>query len=162
MGADIIGMAETNSAWSHHHLRNALHQQARKQYEQHKLSLSSPSQDIDPVPEKETFQAGGTLTMVTNSPVPMAFGEPHHDPTGLGRWSSLSFRGKDERFLTIFTAYRVCKGSIQSSPIGSALAANTNTTEAKGLKTHNRAKSFSQILLKRFDMSKQKVTPSLS
>ncbi|KAI2499371.1 hypothetical protein MHU86_15083 [Fragilaria crotonensis] len=162
MGADIIGMAETNSAWSHHHLRNALHQQARKQYEQHKLSLSSPSQDIDPVPEKETFQAGGTLTMVTNSPVPMAFGEPHHDPTGLGRWSSLSFRGKDERFLTIFTAYRVCKGSIQSSPIGSAFSREYEHHRGKGIKTHNRAKSFSQILLKRFDMSKQKVTPSLS
>jgi hypothetical protein len=64
----------------------------------------------------------------------MAFGEPHHDPTGLGRWSSLSFRGKDERFLTIFTAYRVCKGSIQSSPIGSAFSREYEHHRGKGIK----------------------------
>ena len=99
MGADIIGMAETNSAWSHSHLRNSFHQQSRKQYHQHKIAFSSPLPEIDPVPETETFQAGGTVTMALNSLVPMAFGDPPQDSTGLGRWSSIRFRGQDERLL---------------------------------------------------------------
>lgn len=134
IGADIIGMAETNTAWSHYHLRQSLHQQSRKQYQQHKISFSFPIPDIDPVPETETFQAGGTLTMALNSMVPMAFGESHQDPTGLGRWSSLTFRGQDERFLTVFTAYRVCKGSIQSSPIGSAFSREYEHHRGLGIK----------------------------
>ena len=72
--------------------------------------------------------------MALNSLVPMAYGDPHQDPTGLGRWSSLSFRGQDERFLTIFTAYRVCRGSIQSSPIGSAFSREYEHHRSKGIK----------------------------
>ena len=104
LGADIIGMAETNSAWSHSHLRHSLHQQSRKQYHQHKVNFSSPLPEIDPIPDTETFQASGTLTMALNSLDLTAFGVPPQDPTGLGQWSSLNFRGQDENFLTISTA----------------------------------------------------------
>ncbi|KAI2494121.1 hypothetical protein MHU86_20392 [Fragilaria crotonensis] len=72
--------------------------------------------------------------MALKSMVPMAFGEPHQDPTGLGRWSSLSFRGQEERFLTVFTAYRVCKGSIQSSPIGSTFSREYEHHRGLGIK----------------------------
>jgi hypothetical protein len=52
----------------------------------------------------------------------MALGETHNDPSGLGRWSSITLRGKEDHILTIFTAYRVCKGYIQSSPVGSSFS----------------------------------------
>jgi hypothetical protein len=85
MGVDIAGMAETNTAWVHPHLRSLLSARARKQYHSAKLSFSSPSQIIDPIPEKETYQSGGTVTLSTDALVSMAFGDDLVDPTGLGR-----------------------------------------------------------------------------
>ena len=72
------------------------------------------------MPDNESFQAGGTLTLATNHLVSMATGDKHTDKTGLGRWSAISFRGKEEKIFTVLTAYRVCKGNIQSSSVGSA------------------------------------------
>jgi hypothetical protein len=120
LGADIVGMAETNSAWEHFHIRNTFSTIARKQFSLHKVNYSSPTTEIDPIPVNESFQAGGTLTLATNNLVPMALGEKHSDKSGLGRWSAISFRGKEEKLFTVITAYRVCKGNIQSSSIGSA------------------------------------------
>jgi hypothetical protein len=74
------------------------------------------------MPDAESFQSGGTLTLATKSLVPMALSDPSKDNSGLGRWSTISFRGQEDRKLTVFTAYRVCKGHIQSSPIGSAFS----------------------------------------
>jgi hypothetical protein len=123
IGADITGMAETNSTWDHFHLRHTFHASARKQFQLHKVSFSSPSTLIDPIPDTESFQSGGTLTLTTNNLVPMALGETHNDLSVLGRWSSITLRGKEEdHILTIFTAYRVCKGNIQSSPVGSSFS----------------------------------------
>jgi hypothetical protein len=79
LGADIIGMAETNSAWEHSHIRTTFHATARKQFQSHKVHFSSPSKDIDPMPDTESFQSGGTLTLATNTLVPMALGDPSKD-----------------------------------------------------------------------------------
>ncbi len=122
LGADIIGMAETNSAWTHFHLRQTFHASARKQYHSHKVSFSSPSAEVDPIPEKESYQSGGTLTLATNNLVPMALGDNHNDQSGLGQWSTITLRGQEDRLFTIITAYRVCQGNIQSSPVGSSFS----------------------------------------
>ncbi len=42
------------------------------------------------------------------------------DPTGLGRWSGISLKGRDNSCLSIITAYRVCSGSPRTAPLGSA------------------------------------------
>ena len=42
------------------------------------------------------------------------------DGTGLGRWCGTTIAGQDGRKLSIITAYRVCSGSPQTSPIGSS------------------------------------------
>ena len=115
-------MVETNSAWTHFHLRQTFHASARKQYASHKVSFSSPSDDIDPLPEKESYQPGGTLTLVTNNLVPMASSESHNNPSGLGQWSTITLRGQGDRLFTILTAYRVCQGNIQSAPVGSSFS----------------------------------------
>ncbi len=86
------------------------------------MSFSSPSADIDPLPEKESYQSGGTLTLATNHLVPMASGENYNDPSGLGRWSTITLRGQEDRLFTIIMAYRVCQGNIQSAPVGSSFS----------------------------------------
>ena len=122
LGADIIGMAETNTAWQHHHLRQLFNTRAHQHYQMAKTSFSSPSVEIDPIPERETFQSGGTITLSTRDLVPMALGTDISDQTGLGRWSGQTFRGKGNKTLSVITGYRVCTGSIVSSSIGSAFS----------------------------------------
>ena len=122
IGADIIGMAETNTAWQHTHLRSLFTSRAGKHYGAAKISFGYPIETIDPVPERETYQSGGNTTMTTGTLVPMSHGEHITDPTGLGRWSGHTLRGKSNKFLSIITAYRVCTGSIATSSVGSAFS----------------------------------------
>ena len=133
LGADIIVMAETNSAWEHSHIRTTFHATARKQFQSHKVHFSSPSKDIDPMPDTESFQSGGALTLATNTLVSMALGDPSKDISGLGRWSTISFRGQEDRKFTVFTAYRVCKGHIQPSHIGSAYSRKYTRHKQQGI-----------------------------
>ena len=132
IGADIIGMAETNTAWQHHHLRQLFTARSRQHYQIAKPSFGFPSNDIDPIPERETYQSGGTITLSTRDLVPMAFGADITDPSGLGRWSGQTFRGKDNHFLSVITGDRVCKGSIASSPIGSAFSREYEHHQSQG------------------------------
>ena len=141
-------MAETNSAWEHFHLRNTFSTIARKQYPLNKVSYSAPTTAIDPMPDNESFQAGGTLTLAINNLVPMATGDNHNDTTGLGRWSALSFRGKEEKICTVLTAYRVCKGNIQSSSIGSAFSREYEYHRTNGSKSPQPRKIFLQDITK--------------
>ena len=118
--ADIIGMAETNTAWCHPHLQTLFTSLSRKHFDMATTTFSSPSTVIDPIPDTETYQAGGTATLSTQSMVSMALGPGLMDPSGLGRWSGQTFRGKDGKSLSIITAYRVCKGTITSTSVGSS------------------------------------------
>ena len=122
IGADIIGMAETNMALQQHQLHTSLAQQAQKHFGATKTSFGFPDTTTNPVPDKETFQSGRSLTMITGSLVPMSHGGHIMDPTGLGRWSGHTLRGKSNAFLSIFTAYRACSGSIGTLPIGSTFS----------------------------------------
>ena len=116
-------MAETKTAWTHPHLRNLFTSRARQHFNTTKVSFSSASGTIDPIPEKEMYQSGGTITLSTQAIVSMAYGDDISDPTGLGRWSGQTFRGKDKKLFSVITAYRVCRqGSIASAPIGSAFS----------------------------------------
>ena len=83
--SDIVGMAETNTAWTHPHLKALFKARANQQFQSAKISFSSPNSDIDPILTNETYQSGGTLTMTINEMVSMALGTEIQDPTGLGR-----------------------------------------------------------------------------
>ena len=122
LGADIIGMAETNTAWQHPHLRFHFTACARRHYPLMKAAFSSPTKEVDPIPEKETFQSGGTTMLTTADLVPMVFGANDNDPTGLGRWSSQTVRGKNQKMFTAITGYRVSKGTISAKRVGSAFS----------------------------------------
>ena len=139
---DIVGMAETNTAWVHPHLRSLFISRARKHFLMAKVSFSSPTQHIDPIPVNETYQSGGTTTLLTSTLVPMAYGNDITDPTGLGRWSGITIRGKDTKQLSVITAYRVCPGSINTSPIGSAFSREFEFHRTQGTKSPNPRRIF--------------------
>jgi hypothetical protein len=120
LDADIVGMAETNTAWDHRHLRQAFSSRLKRHYQMSRVSFSSPSPTVDPMPDTESYQAGGTTTFTNRKMVPFSYGAVFQDPTGLGRWNGLHFRGENNTQFTVLTGYRVCSGSINTAPIGSA------------------------------------------
>jgi hypothetical protein len=81
--ADIIGLAETNTAWQHPFLRQTFQKAVR----QHgapltKISFGSPNKTIDDIPVSETFQAGGSTTFIMGSWTTAAYGKDVQDTTG--------------------------------------------------------------------------------
>ena len=117
---DIIGLSETNTCWSHPHLKSDFKTAVRRFHKQSKVSFGSPTQEIDPCPNTESYQAGGNLTMVNGPMSSRVYGADIQDPSGLGRWSGFTLLGKDNNKLTIITAYRVCHGSPSSASLGSS------------------------------------------
>jgi hypothetical protein len=68
------------------------------------------------------------------------------DKTGLGRWSGLSVTGKQHRTISIIVGYRVCKGSIQSSGLGTAYHREYEYYDDRKKKSPNPRKEFLQDL----------------
>ena len=117
---DICGMAETNTAWQHPYLRsefNAAIQASGIRIS--KVHFASPSRDVDDVPSKETFQAGGSITATLGAWTTTVFGSEIQDPSGLGRWSGVNIRGRKNNILSLITGYRSCSGSKFTAPLGS-------------------------------------------
>ena len=144
--SDISGMAETNTAWQHYHLRADYNQKARKHFIMVRTAFSSPTHKIDPISEHKSFQAGGTITMATCNLVPLSHGPTLLDPTGLGRWSGLHFRGKAHRVFTVLTVYRVCGNSINSASLGSSFAREYEHFRQQGAKSPRPRKILLQDL----------------
>lgn len=49
------------------------------------------------MPENESYEPGGRITFATKKMVPISHGSQVVDATGLGRWSGLHFRGKENK-----------------------------------------------------------------
>ena len=143
---DIAGLAETNTCWSHPHLQTAFRTSLRSFPGQAKVTFGYPTRNIDPCTEKESFQAGGNLTLVTGTAVSQIHRQPIVDPTGLGRWSGLTFQGKLGTQLTLITGYRTCNGSVKTSPLGSTYIREHSYFKAKGETNPNPRTHFIQDL----------------
>jgi hypothetical protein len=103
IGAGAICLAETNLNWHHsqHHasFRRCLH----KHWPASRYQSSVPEEIF-----LGDYQPGGTVTLAVDrwtSRVVLSGADPY----GLGRWSYLMLRGKQDRQICIITAYRVCK-----------------------------------------------------
>jgi hypothetical protein len=70
-------------------------------------------------PPHETFQAGGSLTVCLGKWTTCIYGKDIQDVSGLGRWSGVTLRGKQENSVSLITAYRTCAGTRQTAPLGS-------------------------------------------
>ncbi|KAI2507940.1 hypothetical protein MHU86_6473 [Fragilaria crotonensis] len=113
---DVFGMAETTSGWQHQYVQDKFKQCIRRQLQIGKAVFGSPSCQVDPLDNKETFQSGGTIQVVRGNMTTTVFGPPISDPTGLGRWCGFTIIGKADNKLSVITGYRTCRGSIATSP----------------------------------------------
>jgi hypothetical protein len=78
----------------------------RKTVQQHfqsaRMALSSSTVSCK---RDSAYKPSGTLTVTTDKWTSRSTGKPLVDPSGLGRWSSISFLGKQVKHLSIITAY---------------------------------------------------------
>ena len=121
---DLVGISETNLPWLQvPHLTAEFRHCLRRQFTVGKGEYSSPDSTVDPVLPTGNFQAGGTVSFAVGNLVPTIANpltSPIHNPTGMGRWSGLTIRGRGNALLSVITVYRVCRRSMSSTPIGSS------------------------------------------
>lgn len=136
LSVDIVGLSETKTPWTQlPHLQDNFRRCLRRQFPQCKVEFGSPSSETDPVKATDVYQAGGNLSFAHGSLVPMLSGNQSlHDPSGLGRWSGLTFRGKKGQYFTVLTGYRTCRGSIASASLGSSYHREYSSIKATGTK----------------------------
>lgn len=96
--SDIICVAETNIRWNDTNYNNCS-QIIKKYYKQSKLATSN-SADIT----LGNYQPGGTATVATAKWTTRAI-KTITDDSGMGRWSGIQFRTKQNHSLYIITAY---------------------------------------------------------
>jgi len=112
--ASVMCFQETNLRWDHNnHTRVA--QIMRKSYDAVKISVSSSDE-----PSAPEYQPGGTF-IATLGPWTSRVQHAANDSTGLGRWSYLTLRLKNDRKLQILSGYRVCE---QNPTLGSRTCYN--------------------------------------
>ena len=105
--ADIISLAETNLDWKHSEIRHNFREKVHQYWDN--TSIATSSSDLR---TKSPHQQGGTATIVRNpwsGPATMAA-----DTSGLGRWTEATINGKQDRKVTIITAYRSNPGDIKN------------------------------------------------
>ena len=122
---DIVGLSETNVPWLQApHIQAAFRNSLRRQFGIGKVVFGASTHDVDPITHTDTFQAGGNLSFITGALVPTIEGSTTtvnlNDPTGMGRWCGMTIRGKGTSRLSVITAYRVCRGTIATAPLGSS------------------------------------------
>jgi hypothetical protein len=145
---EVYGMSETNTGWQHAHLQADFKSCVSRQFQYGKTIFGYPSQDIDPLPIKETFQAGGTLQVIQGDLTTTVSGLPIQDTSGLGRWCGTSFIGKAGQKFSVITGYRTCSGSIQTAPLGSTFHREYEYFREKGVKAPQPRTQYLQDLSK--------------
>ena len=134
LDVDIVGLSETNTCWSHHHLASDFRSSIRNYHRQSKTIFGIVSPEVDPCSQSETFQAGGNLTCVMGSLTARVKGSDITDPAGLGRWSGVSLEGTNSKKLSIITAYRVCSDSPR--PPHLVVLFSENMSSSRNVATH--------------------------
>jgi hypothetical protein len=100
-GVDLFAFAETNTEWLNKATLGKFQQSVRKQWTHHQTSTSTSSTAFE-----GTRKPGGTA-MGTVGKWSCSFEERGSDPAGLGRWSYIRIRGRQNRQVVFVTAYQV-------------------------------------------------------
>ena len=108
---DIIGMSETNLKWNKFSCYDRLTQRTSKWWENTHCSFAYNSHDVS----SAKFQPGGTAILTKNQLSHKVQSPRKQDPTGLGRWTSTLYQGKQNKLLRIIQVYRPCKPNPHSA-----------------------------------------------
>jgi hypothetical protein len=102
---EIFGLAETNTNWKSYNINNNLDHILRNKFSHSSTILSSNRFNPTNV---TAYQPGGTLQTCTGHWVSRCIGKIIDD-RHMGRWTGQTFQLKQQKTLSIITAYRPCK-----------------------------------------------------
>ena len=108
---DIIGLSETNLKWNRFSCYDRMTQRTSKWWENTHCKYAYNIHDVSTA----KFQPGGTALLSINQLSHKVFPSKSQDPTGLGRWTSTLYQGKNNTTLRIIQIYRPCKPNPQSA-----------------------------------------------
>ena len=102
--ADIFAFSETNCNWERPLVYHEILQPFRKRWKHLVLQPTTPDCAHNPTLAQQPRLQGGASLGVTG-PLVSRIIHRGQDQSGLGRWAHTTFRGKDDRRLTIISAY---------------------------------------------------------
>jgi hypothetical protein len=102
IGAGAICLAETNLNWHHTQHPASLRRCLHRNWSASKYQMSIPDEVF-----LGDYQPGGTLTLIVDRWTSRVI-KSGMDPYGLGRWSYVILRGKQNINICVVSAYRVC------------------------------------------------------
>ena len=100
---DIASLVETNTHWKHNNSIPRLKQVIKKFWSRINISTSETITSWSSI-----YKPGGTVT-ITTSNIASTVVDSGEDKEGLGRWSYVTYGGKNKTKVTIVSAYRTCK-----------------------------------------------------
>ena len=131
-GIDIGCLSETNTAWERTKVRKAARNMVKRGLQRSARLITATSK----VKAGSTHKPGGNGIIVSGAWAPYVR-EARADPSGMGRWASVTMQGRKEKKLTIITAYRVCAQNEQHAGEQTAYMQQYGLMRAQGTKNPN-------------------------
>jgi hypothetical protein len=123
---DLACLPETNADWKKYSIRSACNALLRRHFRHHRLITSTSTADAT-----HAYLPGGTATIVTNG-YTGRIASSGSDPRGLGRWTYVRLKGKNNSRILVVTIYQVCKTTIHSAGDSTAFSQQWNLLRADG------------------------------
>ena len=108
---DVLGMSEINLRWNKFSTYDRLSQRTSTWWENSHCQYAYNCHDVS----TSKFQPGGTALLSRNHLSNRAQSSREHDPSGLGRWVSTLYQGKNHSTLRIIQLYRPCRPNPNSN-----------------------------------------------
>ena len=119
-GCDIFGLAEPNTNWNSKNIRKIINIIANEKFNNITTNLSENRFQPN---SKSSFLPGGTLQSCCNHWTGRIL-QHYTDPRKLGRWTGHQYRLKENKTLSVITAYRTCYQSLTNLKLESRTASN--------------------------------------
>jgi hypothetical protein len=137
---DIACLTETNVNWKKPHSHQLSNGIIRRHFKHHQLITACSTATA-----AHSYLPGGTATIITDEWTG-CISNSGADPNGLGQWSYVRLKGKNNTRLLVIMTYQVCKSSILATGDSTAFSQQWHLLRASGDETPNPRAQFSNDL----------------
>lgn len=109
MDVGCVCLSETNLDWNRPYVVNDYHTTQRRRWKYCATSMASIE-----LPTETEYIHGGTVTFAVNG-WSSRVSQREKDPSGMGRWTSLTFVGRKDTKFTVITGYRCVQNRLNGS-----------------------------------------------
>jgi len=107
LNVNLFGWAETNTNWINYNTQMEYQEKTSTIFEVAKSAFSTSE-----IPSISHYKPGGTAMTITGMWCGRASTETGQDPSGMGRWSFMTLKGRNSMEIVFITTYRVSQVSM--------------------------------------------------